>query len=325
MLILNILFIIVGLVALVGGADVLVRGAASLANRLRVSALIIGLTVVSFGTSAPELTVNIVAALNGSPDLALGNIIGSNIANIFLILGITSVIAPLTVKSNTVWKEIPLALLGVVLLLVMGNDRFIDGVEFNAITRTDGLVLISLMGIFMYYIIGMARAERQESSLEDENEEIKQYSVGASIGLTVAGLGALIVGGQVLVSNAVAIAQAAGLSEALIGLTIVGIGTSLPELATSVVAALKKHTDIAIGNAVGSNIFNVLWVIGVTSVILQLPFDAQINVDILVSIGATLLLFIYMFIGKRRSLGRYEGVSFLVLYAMYLAYLFMRG
>jgi len=320
----SLIAIAVGLIILIAGAEGLVRGASSLAAKLRISALVIGLTVVSFGTSAPELTVNLLSAANGSSDLAIGNVVGSNIVNILLILGITAMIVPLTVKSTTVWKEIPLAMLGVVLLLVMGNDQFFDGVPFNSITRTDGIVLVALMGIFMYYIFGMAKSDRANKDMNQD--DIKQYSVPASVGLTVAGLIGLVIGGRLLVNGAIDIARLAGLSEALIGLTIVAIGTSLPELATSVVAALKKQADIAIGNVVGSNIFNVFFVLGTTSVILPLPFNSNINFDVGVAIGATGLLFLFMFIGgKKRHLVRLEGIMFIGLYVGYLVYLVIRG
>lgn len=322
----DIIFIVIGLVILIAGAEGLVRGASSLAANLNISALVIGLTVVSFGTSAPELTVNLLAAANGSPDLAVGNVVGSNIGNILLILGICAIIVPLKVKSSTVWKEIPLALLGVLLLLIMGNDRFFDGVGFNSITRTDGITLLALMVIFMYYIFGLAKGSRQKTEeIEDVGEEVRLYSVPASGLLTLAGLVALVAGGRLLVSGATNIAEAAGLSEALIGLTIVAIGTSLPELATSVVAALKKQADIAIGNIVGSNIFNVFFVIGTTSTILALPITSALTVDILISIGATLLLLLFMLIGGRHRLVRWEGIVFVMLYIVYLVYLIMRG
>lgn len=329
----DIFAIIIGLAILVLGAEGLVRGASSLAAKLKISALVIGLTVVSFGTSAPELTVNIVSALQGSPELAVANIVGSNIVNILFILGVCAIIVPLSVKSSTVWKEIPLALLGVVLIGIMANDRFFDGVPFTTLTRTDGIALLALMAIFMYYIFGMAKSDREKaadakisSSLnKDEDSQIKQYGVLASLGLTILGLIGLVLGGRLLVSGAVDIAKAAGLSEALIGLTIVAIGTSLPELATSVVAALRKQTDIAIGNVVGSNIFNVFFVLGATSTILPLPISNALNFDILVSIIATGLLFLFMFIGGKRRLARSEGIVFVFLYVAYLVYLIARG
>lgn len=328
MLLINILLIIVGLIILIAGAEGLVRGAASLASKLKISPLIIGLTVVSFGTSAPELTVNLLAAYRGASDLAIGNIVGSNIANILLILGITALIIPLTVKSSTIWKEIPLALLGVILLFIFGSDQLFDNTGFNAITRTDGLALMSLFIIFMYYIFGLARAERTEAlraGEKPEEEEIKQYSVPKSVFLTIIGLFGLVLGGRLLVDAAVEIARGAGLSEALIGLTIVGIGTSLPELATSVVAALRKQTDIAIGNVVGSNIFNVFWILGLTATIIRLDFNPNVAVDVLVAVFATLLLFLFMFVGKRQTLARWQGGLFIVLYAIYLTFLILRG
>ena len=263
-MLLSTLGIIVGLVILILGAEGLVRGASSIARSFRISPLVIGLTVVSFGTSAPELTVNLLSAVQGSPDLAVANVIGSNIVNILLILGICAIIVPLSVKSSTVWKEIPLAFLGVLLIFIMGNDRLFDGTPLNILTRTDGIALLALMVIFMYYIFGIAKSDREkavDAKLNKEQENIVQYSTLAAIGLTAAGLVGLVLGGRLLVDGAVDIAKAAGLSEALIGLTIVAIGTSLPELATSVVAALKRQADIAIGNIVGSNIFNVFFVL----------------------------------------------------------------
>jgi cation:H+ antiporter len=332
-MLIDIIAIIVGVVILVLGAEGLVRGASSLAAKLRISPLVIGLTVVAFGTSAPELTVNIVSALQGSPELAVANVVGSNIVNILFILGVCAIIVPLTVKSSTVWKEIPLALLGVVLVGIMANDHLIDGVPFNALTRTDGIALLALMVIFMYYIFGMAKSDREKvadakinSALnKDEASKIKQYSGIASVGLVSVGLIGLVLGGRLLVSGAIDIAKAAGLSEALIGLTIVAIGTSLPELATSVVAALRKQSDIAIGNIVGSNIFNIFFVLGATSVILPLPISDALNFDIMVSIFATGLLFLFMFTGRKRKLVRWEGIVFVLLYVAYLAYLVLRG
>lgn len=328
-MLLDFLVIAVGLIILIQGAESLVRGASSLATKLHVSPLVIGLTVVSFGTSAPELTVNIISALQDSPDLAVANVVGSNIVNILLILGVCAIIVPLTVKSSTVWKEIPLALLGVVLIFIMANDRLFDGTPVNAITRTDGIALLSLMIIFMYYIFGMAKSDREKAVETKINKEeqghIKEYSTHVSVGLTLLGLVCLVLGGRLLVTGAVDIASAAGLSEALIGLTVVAIGTSLPELATSVVAALRKQADIAIGNVVGSNIFNIFFVLGTTSTITALPISRALNFDIIVSIIATALLFIFMFTSGKRKLVRWEGIMFVALYIGYIAYLVSRG
>lgn len=325
-MVLDFIWIAFGLGLLVLGADGLVRGAASIAAKLRVSPLVIGLTVVAFGTSAPELTVSLTAAINGSTDIAVGNVVGSGIANILLILGICALIAPLKVKSSTVWKEIPLALMGALLLFIFGNDVLLDGVSANVLSRTDGLALLALFIIFMYYIFGMAKHDRAEMAKAGEKEEkITQYSWLLSTAFVIGGLGILVVGGRLLVSGAVGLAEAAGLSEALIGLTIVAVGTSMPELATSLVATRKGHTDIAIGNIVGSNIFNVFWILGASSIIHALPISDGMLIDILVAVGATLLLFAVMFLGKRHRLERWEGIVFLLLYVAYTAYLINRG
>ena len=259
------------------------------------------------------------SAVRGSTDIAIGNIVGSNISNILLILGISAIVYPLSVKKSTVTREIPFALLGMILVFTMGNDMFFDGTGFNAITRTDGFSLIAIFIIFLFYIFGLAKKGKVEE------EEVKVYSWPKSILFTIAGLALLVLGGQLLVDNAIILARLAGLSEALIGLTIVAIGTSLPELATSVVAAYHKHDDIAIGNIVGSNIFNVFWILGLTGTMLQMPFNPNVNIDVLVGIGATVLLFIFMFIGTKRKLNRWQGVMFLLLYIAYTFYLINRG
>lgn len=317
-MLISILLIIIGFAVLIFGAEILVRGAASLAKKMGIPSIVVGLTVVAFGTSAPELIVNLFSAFNGASDIAIGNIIGSNIANILLILGISAVIFPLTVKRNTVWKEIPLALLAVVLVYIMGNDAFFDGTDFNALTRTDGLTLLAFFAIFMYYIFGI-------SNIEEEQKGIKIYPSYLSVIFTLAGIGCLFIGGKLLVDNAIILAELAGLSQAFIGLTIVAVGTSLPELATSVVATIHKHNDIAIGNIVGSNIFNVFWVLGLTGVISELPFNPATNIDVLVAIGAAFILFIVMFVGKRHTIGKWEGSLFIILYASYIFYLIQRG
>lgn len=315
---LPIFFLVVGLAVLIGGAEAMVRGAASLVRKLGISALVVGLTVVAFGTSAPELAVNMFSAVEGSADIAIGNIIGSNIANILLILGISAALCPLAVKRSTVWREIPFALLASILIFTMGNDLLFDGTGFNAITRTDGFSLIAIFVIFMFYVFGIAKVEGEE-------EKITVYSYPLSTFLVVVGISMLFLGGKLLVDNAIVLAEMAGISEALIGLTIVAVGTSLPELATSVVAAIHKQNDIAIGNVVGSNIFNVFWILGLTSTILQLPFNPLTNIDVIVAIGATVLLFTVMFIGKRHLIERWQGILFVLLYFSYIGYLVYRG
>ena len=315
-----IVLIVLGLAVLIIGAEGLVRGSASIARRLNVSNLVIGLTVVAFGTSAPELIVNILAVLSGSADISIGNIVGSNIFNILLVLGVASIIFPLTVKSSTVWNEIPFALLAMILLFVLGNDSLLDGADFNAITRTDGISLIAIFAIFLFYMVRLAKTDTSENS-----ESIRMYSWSVSVVFTIAGLAGLFFGGKILVENAITLARMAGLSELFIGLTIVAIGTSLPELATSIVAAIHKHPDIAVGNIVGSNIFNVFWVLGLTGIFLQLPFNPGTNIDILVAIGATCLLFLFMFSGINKKLDRWEGAVFIIMFLLYMFYLIKRG
>lgn len=313
-----IFFLLIGLAVLIVGAEILVKGSASLAKRLGVSKLVIGLTVVAFGTSAPELFVNMYSAFRGQPDIAIGNIIGSNIANILLILGVSAIVRPLRVKSSTVWKEIPFALLGVVLIFTMGNDAFFDGSIFNAITRTDGFSLIAIFAVFLFYTFGIAK-------IDGDPDDVQEYSIWIAILLIIGGLLALIGGGKLVIDNAVVLARLAGFSEAFIGLTIIAIGTSLPELFTSVVAVWRGHDDMAIGNVVGSNIFNVFWILGLTSTVLQLPFNPATNIDVIVAIVATIALFIGLFIGKRHIIERWQGGLFLISYIAYIVYLVNRG
>jgi cation:H+ antiporter len=315
------ILLVVGIVLLIKGADFLVNGASSIARRMNVSDLVIGLTVVAFGTSTPELFVNIFSSIKGNTDIAVGNILGSNIANIFLILGISSVIYPLTVTKGTVWKEIPFSLLAALVLGVLANDHLIDKTGSSALTRIDGLVFLSFFIIFIYYSFSIAtRIEGME-----DHVPMKQYGIGKSLLLVVLGLIGLTLGGQWIIDGAVHVAKKFGMSQSLVGLTIVAVGTSLPELATSAVAASKKNVDIAVGNVVGSNIFNIFFVLGISSTIRPLPFQTRNNIDIMVVILASILLFTSMFTGKKRSLDRWEGFVFLALYAGYTAFLIIQG
>ncbi|HZG99889.1 MAG TPA: calcium/sodium antiporter [Flavisolibacter sp.] len=313
------LLFIIGFILLIKGADLLVNGASSIAKKMNISDLVIGLTIVAFGTSTPELFVNLFAASQGNTELAIGNILGSNIANILLILGVSAMIHPLTVKRSTIWKEIPFSLLAAVAIGIMANDRLIDGKAFSEINRSDGLILIGFFIIFLYYIIGIAK-----NSKADEGE-IKEMSNRKAILFILLGLAGLAFGGQWIVNGAVKIATQLEVSQSLIGLTIVAIGTSLPELATSAVAAYRRNTDIAIGNAVGSNIFNIFWVLGLNAVISPLPFQPSSNADVLMTIIASLLLFGSVFFGKIHRLNRWEGGLFVLIYVGYLAFLINRG
>lgn len=313
--------LVVGFVLLVKGADWLVEGASSVGRRLRVSDLAIGLTVVAFGTSAPELFVNLAASIKGNAAIAIGNVVGSNIANILLILGVASLIYPLAVGKGTVWKEIPLSLLAAVLLGVMANDRWIDGGAENVLGRIDGLVFLAFFVIFIYYTASIARRiEGMEEAVPQ-----KQFSVPRSLLMIVAGLAGLVLGGHWVVEGAVHIAERAGVSELLIGLTVVAVGTSLPELATSAVAAYKKNSEIAVGNVVGSNIFNIFFVLGISAVVKPLEFAGGGNPDIGMAVLASLLLFLCMFTGKKHVMERWQGGIFLVIYAGYIVWLIHRG
>jgi cation:H+ antiporter len=313
------LLFVVGFVLLIKGADYLVEGSSSLAKRLGVSDLVIGLTIVSFGTSAPELIVNIVASFKGAGDIGIGNILGSNIANIFLILGVSAVIYPLAVKREITWKQIPLNFLAAIVLFLMANDALIDKADSSILSHIDGYILISFFIIFLYYTVHLAKTEKNGEA------HTETRPVYLSILMTVGGIVGLAYGGQWVVNGAVIIAEGFGLSEALIGLTIVAVGTSLPELATSAVAAYKRNTDIAVGNVVGSNIFNIFWVLGLSAAIKPLPFRPEINTDILVFLFATLLLFSFSFVGGRNKINRAEGIIFLVAYVAYIVFLVIRG
>jgi len=312
---------IIGLLFVIKGADFLVDGASALAKKLKISELVIGLTIVAFGTSMPELTVNIFASISGATEIAIGNILGSNIANILLILGVSALIYPLKVTSSTVWKEIPLSLLAAIIIGLMANDIIIDQSNFSALTRIDGLILIGFFIIFIYYTFGIAKVTTGNESAGN----FKERSLPVSLGLILLGLILLVLGGKWLVSSATELAIFFGVSSSLIGLTIVAVGTSLPELATSAVAAYKKNTDIALGNVVGSNIFNIFWILGISSVIRQLPFQSSSNFDIGVTIFASLLLFVFMFIGKKHILERWQGLMFLLVYILYVFILVIQG
>jgi cation:H+ antiporter len=313
--------VVLGFALVIMGSHLLVDGASSLSKKLKVSDLVIGLTVVAFGTSLPELFVNITASIKGNTDIALGNILGSNISNIFLILGVCAIIFPLAVSKGTTWKEIPLSLLAAILVGVLANDTLIDNSGCSTLGQIDGLVLLSFFLIFIYYSIGIARP------IEGLDRKMPSEKGGMTKVLTliIVGLSLLILGSDWLVDGAVSLAVALGASQWLIGLTIVAVGTSLPELATSATAAYKRNPEIAVGNVVGSNIFNIFFILGISSTIRPIPFDGRNNVDILVVVAGSLALFFSMFTGKRRMLDRWEGLVLLVLYVGYIYYIVSRG
>lgn len=311
-----ILFIL-GFYVLIKGADLLVDGAVAIAQKMKISSIVIGLTIVAFGTSAPELVVNILSSIKGTSEIAIGNILGSNIVNILLILGVSAMFYPLTTKKNTVWKEIPFSLLAAVLLGVLVNDRLIDGYNLSELSRTDGIIFLSFFIIFIYYTFGIAKIREK---MDDEVEAVNMSYLKSAIFIFLGIIG-LVLGGKWIVEGAIKVAEYFHVSQSLIGLTIVAIGTSLPELATSIVAAYKKHADIAVGNVVGSNIFNIFFVLGISAIIKPLPFNAVFDFDIMITILASLILFFIMFVGKKHTITKNEGFIMVSLYIFYIAFL----
>lgn len=313
--------LIIGFVLLIKGADYFVEGASNIAVKLSVSPLLVGLTIVAFGTSSPEATVSILAALENNAGMVLGNIIGSNIFNITVVLGVTAMIAPLTVQSETIRKEIPFSLLAGVVLLVLMADVALEGAAENLVSRGDGLIILLFFGVFLYYVFEVAMKNR--SKADDGVETDVGSSWTKNIALTIGGLAAIIFGGRLVVNSATEIALALGMSETLVGLTIVAIGTSLPELITSVTAAIKKQGDIAIGNAVGSSIFNIFLVAGGAATVAPLALDAKIFTDAWIMILLTILLLIFS--RTRYSIGRGEGFVLVAVYVVYMVYIIIRN
>lgn len=306
----NLLMLVLGFVLLVKGADWFVDGAAGIANKFKIPQLIIGLTIVAMGTSAPEAAVSISAALKGSAEITIGNIVGSNILNILIILGLTAVITPVAVAKSTIRVDIPFMLGISVLLLIQGLD--------GSVTLLDGIVLLVVFAGYLTYLVINARKNPEQL----EEEQIKNQSIWMCLLWTAIGLVAIILGSNFSVDAASNIARILGLSERFIGLTIVALGTSLPELVTSVMAARKGNADIAIGNIVGSNIFNILFVVGLSSVLISVPFASAFIVDMIVAIGAGVLLWIFSL--HKKKLIPIHGVVFLLAYAGYFAYLMMK-
>lgn len=312
---------IIGFVALIKGADLLIEGASSIAKRFKVPDIVIGLTIVALGTSAPELVVNIIASWEGSTDLAIANVLGSNIANTLLSLGLASFFGALVVKRNTVIKEIPLALLSALILGVVANDRLIDMAETSQISRIDGLVMMGFFLVFFSYSLTLAKASKEEF-----DDDTKKLPWAKSIWMILIGIFGLAVGGSWIVDGAIEIAKFFGMSEALIGLTIVAVGTSLPEIVTSVLSAKRGKRDLAIGNAVGSNLFNVFWVLALSATIRPLPFSESLNLDVVVNIVAAFLLFLFLYVAnKKHVFKKTYGVIFIFIYAAYIALSIYRG
>jgi len=314
----DIVYLIAGFFLLIKGADWLVSGASTLAQRLKVSDLAIGLTVVAIGTSLPELVVNVIGSIEGRTGIVLGNIVGSNIANIFLILGAAAIITPLVVKQRTVWKEIPLSFLAAAVMTAMVADQVLTG-SFSQLDRIDGIVLLAFFAIFLVYVFSVA--EENGVPMEAKVDTYEKETLWQSLAWILLGLGGLVIGGKLVVDAAVEIARIVGLSETVIGLTVVAIGTSLPELATSMTAALKRNMDIAIGNVIGSNIINIFFILGVSAFIRPIPLGSVTMIDLLMLLGTSFVLFMWMFIGKRFVLERWQGITLALVYLGYLIFL----
>lgn len=330
-MLLDIFLFLVGIVLIVAGANFLTDGAAALARRFGLSPLMVGLTIVAFGTSAPELVVSLTSALAGNSDISLGNVVGSNIFNVFGIAGITAIIAPLSITKSTIRKEIPLMILASVVLTVMIFDALLSGLpnQENIISRSEGLVLLGFFSIFLAYTIAISKPseliEPQKTDNKDsEEDKIKQKPIWFLLICIVGGLAALVYGGDLFVTSASNIAQAFGVSEAVIGLTIVAAGTSLPELATSVVAALKGEQEVAVGNVVGSNIFNIFFILGLTASITPIGLGGLTMFDFAsMIVAAVLLYFLAVFFGDRK-ITRIEGGILLACYIAYTTYLLIQ-
>lgn len=317
----NILLLIGGLILILLGANGLTDGAASVAKRFRIPPIVIGLTIVAFGTSAPELTVSVSSALKGSADIAIGNVVGSNIFNTLMIVGCTALFAPIVITRNTLRKEIPLCVLSSIVLLICANDVFLDKASENILNRVDGLLLLCFFVIFMGYTFAIASKPTTTGDaghpVIEEETEIKSLPWWKSILYIIGGLAALIFGGQLFVDGATGIARNLGVSESIIGLTLVAGGTSLPELATSIVAALKKNPEIAIGNVIGSNLFNIFFVLGCSASITPLRLSGITNFDLFTLVGSGILLWLFGLFFAKRTITRIEGGIMILCYVAY--------
>lgn len=319
----NYVLLIIGFALLILGANYFVKGASNISMLLRVPPILVGLTIVSLGTSSPEATVSIIASLNGNDDVSLGNVLGSNMFNTLLTVGVTALIAPLVVKRQTLRKEIPFSILASLGLLLLMADVFLKGSIVNVLNRSDGIILLLSLTVFLYYIFNVARKSRKTS--EDKQPEMNKKDRSWLINglFTVGGLVAIILGGNFVVTNSTEIALSLGLSEALVALTIVAVGTSLPELVTSAVATWRKETEIALGNIIGSNIFNILFVLGASATISPIGVNSSLFTDIFILIVFTLIVLGFAF--TRSTIGKREGIFLVLSYIAYMVFIIIRN
>ena len=313
---LSVILIIIGFVLLIVGADVLVDGSSGIAKKFHIPEIIIGITIVSIGTSMPELFVSITSALDGYSDMALGNIIGSNLSNLLLILGLSAVIKPVVFQKETRLYEIPMCLLVTIILMVFCNTN-------GGISKIESIGLLILFGAFIGYTIYMGKKESKNEIVEIKAEE-KENNIIKNIIFVLLGICGLKIGGDLVVNNAVNVANHFNWSEKLISLTILAIGTSLPELVTSVTAAIKGNSDIAIGNIIGSNIFNILLIIGVSALITPITYNFSYNFDFSILIVSSIILAIFPFIPPKDKMSRFNGIIYLLIYIAYLLVLFIK-
>ncbi len=323
-LIASIIWLIVSLALILVGANALTDGASAIAKRMGISDLIIGLTVVAFGTSTPELVISIVAAADGNPSIAVGNIVGSNILNILLIIGLTALVRPIFIKKSIMTNEIPMLILSSVIVLVLGYSAALDGISTPTVTRVNGIFVLIFFLLFMRYTFASAHSATQSAEADPasaDGQRLSRFSTFKSVIYVIGGLAALVWGGDKFVDSASVLARHIGMSEATIGLTIVAIGTSLPELATSIVAAVKGQSALAVGNVIGSNIFNVLLILGAAAVVAPLPFAGVTLIDLWTLVGASVLFLIFGWFFRTRCITRIEGAVMLICYLAYTAWL----
>lgn len=320
-MILDIIYLIAGLVLILTGANALTDGASAIARRIGISDLVVGLTVVAFGTSAPELVISVMSAANGNAGMAIGNVVGSNIFNILAIIGITAMVRPIVIERTVMTREVPMVLISSVVLLILGNTSLLDGAEAPAVTRADGLLLLIFFGLFIWYTFATAKSAAPDEPAGVNASAKGQMKPLKSILWVVGGLAMLVIGGDRFVAGASGIASMMGISDAVIGLTIAAAGSSLPELATSIVAARKGQTSLAVGNVIGSNIFNIFFVLGATATIHPVAFGTIGNIDLLTLTGASALFLCCGWLIGRRTITRAEGAIFTLSYIAYITYL----
>lgn len=318
----DIVYLLLGIVLAVGGAHYLVEGGSAIARRFNIPTLVIGSTIVAFGTSMPEFTVNINSALSGSTDLALGNVLGSNLFNICAIVGIVALITPIAVGSDAAYKDLPMCLIAAAAVGICGNEIYFDKIDYHELFFSDGAIFLLFFAIFMRYVYAEAAAGSAHESQAGErgvaSDGEQPHAMAKSIGFVIAGLLGLVFGGEFIVDGASGIARSLGMAERVIGLVIVGPGTSVPELITSIAAARKKDVGMVLGNVLGSNIFNIFFTLGATALIMPIPLDLALNQVVVINVAVTALLVGYVALSKQPKLGRGMGALLVIVYAAYI-------